>query len=294
MIHSGTHTETHSFVHSGRHSLITVFSPSSTQVHPPKLRFSPSPSLISPSLLRPSTVHASPTHCSRPPRAPPPLTARSLHTITFPEWPLPRAALAWGPAGEASANIDFGGGVLKVRSCRARTPQTPGFRGEAAEGAGRGVRSARLRALTSRGPQLGHQAGRAAGAGRAGDPRPEAELTSRRAARLWAAPRPAHPGQQLQERGGEGRRRRSGPGEGNAGLARGCPSASRGSGLGAAETRNSRSSEQERAARVWKAGGWEAEEASGGVVAAWALEGRGDPGAGSGRTRGPGGGFGAD
>ncbi|XP_069429513.1 uncharacterized protein [Ovis canadensis] len=106
----------------------------------------------------------------------------------------PRAALAWGPAREASANIDFGGGVLKAGSFRARTPQTPGFRGEAAEGAGRGVRSARLRALNFRGPQLGHQAGRAAGAGRAGDPRPGAELTSRRAARLWAAPRPAHPG----------------------------------------------------------------------------------------------------
>lgn len=98
--------------------------------------------------------------------------------------------------------------MLKIRSFRARTPQTPGFRGEAAEGAGRGVRSARLRALTSRGPQLGHQAGRAAGAGRAGDPRPGAELTSRRAARLWAAPRPAAPAPAT-----AGARRRGAPGD---------------------------------------------------------------------------------
>ena len=46
----------------------------------------------------------------------------------------PGRALAWGP--EARANIDFGGGVLQVRGFRARTPQTPGFRGEGAEGAG--------------------------------------------------------------------------------------------------------------------------------------------------------------
>ncbi|XP_024844217.2 glycogenin-2 isoform X2 [Bos taurus] len=183
------------------HSLITVFSPSSTQVHPPALRFSPSPSLISPSLLRPSTVHAARTHALSTPRA----HSSSAHH-TFPPYDhvssvasAPGRALAWGP--EASANIDFGGGVLKVRGFRARTPQTPGFRGEGPEGAGRGVRGARLQALPSRGPQPGHQARRAAGAGRAGDPRPGAELTVWRAAHLWAARRPAHPGQQLRERG---------------------------------------------------------------------------------------------
>uniref|UniRef100_A0A8C0AGA5 glycogenin glucosyltransferase n=1 Tax=Bos mutus grunniens TaxID=30521 RepID=A0A8C0AGA5_BOSMU len=183
------------------HSLITVFSPSSTQVHPPALRFSPSPSLISPSLLRPSTVHAARTHALSTPRA----RSSSAHH-TFPPYDhvssvasAPGRALAWGP--EASANIDFAGGVLKVRGFRARTPQTPGFRGEGPEGAGRGVRGARLQALPSEGPQPGHQAGRAAGAGRAGDPRPGAELTFWRAAHLWAARRPAHPGQQLPERG---------------------------------------------------------------------------------------------
>ena len=236
-IHSGLHAGTHSFILSGMHSLITVFSPSSTQVHPPALRFSPSPSLISPSLLRPSTVHAARTHALSTPRA----HSSSAHH-TFPPYDhvssvasAPGRALAWGP--EASANIDFGGGVLKVRGFRARTPQTPGFRGEGPEGAGRGVRGARLQALPSEGPQPGHQARRAAGAGRAGDPRPGAELTVWRAAHLWAARRPAHPGQQLRERGeGGGRRRRSGAGEGGAGLGRGCPSASRGGGLGAAET----------------------------------------------------------
>ncbi|XP_044792650.2 glycogenin-2 isoform X6 [Bubalus bubalis] len=96
------------------HSLITVFSPSSTQVHPPALRFSPSPSLISPSLLRPSTVHAARTHALSTPRA----RASSAHR-TFPPYDpvssvasAPGRALAWGP--EARANIDFGGGVLQA------------------------------------------------------------------------------------------------------------------------------------------------------------------------------------
>nr|XP_014337307.1 PREDICTED: glycogenin-2 [Bos mutus] len=109
---------------------IKVSKSQSPPVHPPALRFSPSPSLISPSLLRPSTVHAARTHALSTPRA----RSSSAHH-TFPPYDhvssvasAPGRALAWGP--EASANIDFAGGVLKVRGFRARTPQTPGFRGE--------------------------------------------------------------------------------------------------------------------------------------------------------------------
>ncbi|CAM9219039.1 unnamed protein product [Rangifer tarandus platyrhynchus] len=57
--------------------------------------------------------------------------------------------LAWGQAREASTNIDFGGGGLKVRGFRARTPRTPGFCGEEAEGSGRGGLGVRLQALPS-------------------------------------------------------------------------------------------------------------------------------------------------
>uniref|UniRef100_A0A8C6EDU4 glycogenin glucosyltransferase n=1 Tax=Moschus moschiferus TaxID=68415 RepID=A0A8C6EDU4_MOSMO len=92
---------------------------------PPAFRFSPSLAQICPSLLRPRTAHVAPATVQSQgarllgsPRVP--------WTITIPAWPLrPGRALDWRPAGEASANIDFGAGGLKAsNSERVGPPET--------------------------------------------------------------------------------------------------------------------------------------------------------------------------